>query len=200
MKTIYTHKTKGTKLTFVKHFDAKTIIVLTEEGQEISMAAITLNRWYDVTEEAEAQVEEVKAEETKEMEVTQEIQEAIESRRNRMISLNDLMEAAYMSASATINNIECDLYAYGADKSDRIEAVIEVNGDYYRFGTVFNPETKKVASSYYLKNDSKAGFESIQRKSPKVAAPFLAAEMNMPVETVLAAILKSRVVFQGDAK
>lgn len=188
-KTIYTHKSKGTKLTLVEAVDAKTTLVLTEEGVEIPMANITLSRWYDVevVEDQLAIEDVVKTEE-------------VEVKRNgsKMIKYEDVVEAAGRAISVQAEGIDTDIYTYSYGKSFRAEAIVYLDGNIYRLGSVLNPTNGKVVSSYYLVNDSKDGLESIQRKGVKAAAEALSSVMALNVDQITAVISESRRVAQEE--
>lgn len=188
-KTIFTHKNKGTQLTLVKALDVKTTIVLTEEGVEMPMANITLSRWYTVEtiEEVEAQP-------------VVEAAEEVEVKRNgsKMISYEDVVEAAGKAISIVAEGIDTDIFTYTYGKSLRAEAIIHLDGNIYRLGSVLNPTNGKVVSSYYLVNDSKDGLESIQRKGVKAAAEALSSVMALNVDQIMAVISESRRVAQEE--
>lgn len=186
MKTIFTHKTKGTQLTLISTIDSKKSLVLDSEGNELEIATITLTRWYDV-EEVEDQEVVVEDQEVKDQEV-----KSSKSAKAKTITLNEVYDVAHFSLSTKVEDedqtLNFSIINYYHGKSLRTEAVIKTATEVYRFGSVFNPDTFKVISSYYLVNDSKDGLESIQRKGIKTAAPVLAEKLEISqslVESVL---------------
>lgn len=195
-KTIYTHKSKGTKLTLVEAVDAKTSIVLNEEGVKIPMANITLSRWYD---SEEVEVVETQPEVETKVEAT-EVKAAPKKGARKMITLDEVIESSYISASFTgkteDEELTADIYVYGHGKFTRTEAVIYLGADVYRFGTVMTYEGE-VVSSYYLLNDSKVGLETIQRKGVNSAVAILSDQLNLSGDLLKSILMKSRSMFQG---
>ena len=188
-KTIYTHKSKGTKLTLVEAVDAKTSIVLNEEGVEMPVANITLSRWYnvEVVEDQPTIEDAVKTEEAE-----------VKRNGSKMIKYEDVVEAAGKAISIVAEGIDTDIFTYTYGKSLRAEAIIHLDGNIYRLGSVLNPTNGKVVSSYYLVNDSKDGLESIQRKGVKAAAEALSSVMALNVDQITAVISESRRVAQEE--
>lgn len=188
-KTIYTHKSKGTKLTLVEAVDAKTSIVLNEEGVEMPVANITLSRWYnvEVVEDQPTIEDAVKTEEAD-----------VKRNGSKTIKYEDVVEAAGRAISVQAEGIDTDIYTYAYGKSLRAEAIVFLDGNIYRLGSVLNPTNGKVVSSYYLVNDSKDGLESIQRKGVKAAAEALSSTMALNVDQIMAVISESRRVAQEE--
>ena len=188
-KTIYTHKSKGTKLTLVEAVDAKTSIVLNEEGVEMPVANITLSRWYnvEVVEDQPTIEDAVKTEEAE-----------VKRNGSKMIKYEDVVEAAGKAISIVAEGIDTDIFTYTYGKSLRAEAIVHLDGNIYRLGSVLNPTSGKIVSSYYLVNDSKDGLESIQRKGVKAAAEALSSVMALNVDQITAVISESRRVAQEE--
>ena len=109
-KTIYTHKSKGTKLTLVEAVDAKTSIVLNEEGVEMPEANITLSRWYnvEVVEDQPTIEDAVKTEEAD-----------VKRNGSKTIKYEDVVEAAGRAISVQAEGIDTDIYTYAYGKSLR---------------------------------------------------------------------------------
>lgn len=199
-KTIFTHKSKGTKLTFVKDLDSKISIVKNENGDEMTIANITLSRWYD---SEEVKTEEVKVEEAKTDEVktaTENTNEKTKKSARKIITLDEVINSAYISTSitgATENGpLTASIYVYSYGKFTRSEAIIYLGDDTYRFGTVMTYEGD-VVSSYYLLNDSKVGLETIQRKGINSAVSILADQLNLSGDLLKAILMTSRDVARG---